>query len=230
VNLTSLHKISYGLYIVSSRSGERFNGHIANSVFQVTSEPPTIAISVNRQNLTHEFIRESGVFSISVLEEETPMQFIGLFGFKSGRTLNKFQKLAFKIGKTGAPIVLEHTLAFVEAEVMNSLDCGTHTIFIGRIVDADIVKKDEVPLTYEFYREQKRGKAPKTAPTYLREEPKKEVSKMDKYVCTVCGYVYDPEKGDPDSGIEPGTPFDALPDDWVCPVCGVGKDQFEKEE
>ena len=84
-------------------------------------------------------------------------------------------------------------------------------------------------MTYAFYHQVKRGGAPKTAPTYLREEPRKE-EKVDRYICVVCGYVYDPEKGDPESGVEPGTLFEDLPDDWVCPVCGAGKDQFEKEE
>lgn len=74
----------------------------------------------------------------------------------------------------------------------------------------------------------KRGTAPKTAPTYIKEE-KKIMEKQPSYKCTVCGYIYDPEVGDPDSGIKPGTPFEEIPDDWVCPVCGVGKDQFEQE-
>jgi rubredoxin len=96
------------------------------------------------------------------------------------------------------------------------------------VVDADIIKDDE-PMTYAYYREIKGGKSPKTAPTYIKEELKKEVGIMQKYKCTVCGYVYDPEKGDPDSGIKPGTPFEELPDNWVCPVCGADKSLFEKE-
>jgi rubredoxin len=87
-------------------------------------------------------------------------------------------------------------------------------------------------MTYENYHEIKGGKSPKNAPTYIKEEEKeikKEVEKMEKYICTVCGYTYDPEKGDPDNGIKPGTKFEDLPDNWVCPVCGAAKDAFEKE-
>jgi rubredoxin len=88
---------------------------------------------------------------------------------------------------------------------------------------------DDEPMTYAFYREIKGGKSPKTAPTYIQEDFKKEVDKMQKYKCTVCGYIYDPEQGDPDSGIKPGTLFENLPDNWVCPVCGADKSLFEKE-
>jgi len=88
-------------------------------------------------------------------------------------------------------------------------------------------------MTYEYYHKVKGGFSPKTAPTYSSEvdkEIKKEEKKMDKYVCKVCGYVYDPEKGDPENGVEPGTKFEDIPDDWVCPICGVGKEEFEKEK
>lgn len=90
MNLKALHKLSYGMYIVSSKSGEKFNGQIANTVFQVTSEPPTVAVSINKQNLTHDFIEESKVFNVSILSEEAPFTFIGHFGFKSGRDMDKF--------------------------------------------------------------------------------------------------------------------------------------------
>lgn len=224
MTLKILYKLSYGLYLVSSKRDDKFNGQIANTVFQTTSEPPTIAVSINKKNLTYEFIKKSKVFTVSILSKDTPMKFIGHFGFKSGREIDKFKDVNYKIGITGAPIVLENSLGYLEAEVTGEMDVGTHTLFIGKIVGAEITK-DEEPMTYAFYHQVKRGRAPKTAPTYIKEE----VKKMDKYICTVCGYVYDPDKGDPESGIKPGTPFEELPDDWVCPVCGAGKDQFEKE-
>ncbi len=230
MNPSALHQISYGLYVVSSRQGDRLNGQIANTVFQVTSEPATIAVSVNKQNLTHEFIRASGVFSVSVLSEESTMSFIGRFGFKSGRELNKFEKIEYQIGHTGAPIVLDHTLAFLEARVIREMDVGTHTVFIGEVGDAEILKAGSC-MTYSYYHEVKRGKAPKTAPTYIEEQVEEETKgggAMAKYECTVCGYVYDPAEGDPDADIKPGTAFDDLPEDWVCPVCGAGKEDFEK--
>ena len=231
MNTKTLHKISYGLYVISAKSDDKSNGQIANTVFQITSEPPTVAVSINKDNLTHEFIKESKVFTISVLSEDTPMKFIGHFGFKSGKDIDKFKDVNYRIGATNSPIVLDYTVAYFECEVINNLDVGTHTVFIGKVIDAEIIN-DKKPMTYDYYHKVKKGKAPKTAPTYIYEEKnkKKEVKKMKKYVCTVCGYVYDPEVGDPDSGIKSGTPFEDIPDDWVCPVCGVGKDMFELKE
>ncbi len=233
MNKKALWKISYGLYIVSSKKDSKVNGQIANTVFQLTAEPPTIAVCINKQNLTHDYIQESRVFAVSILSIQATMKFIGLFGFKCGRDIEKFQDVEYKIGKTGAPIVLDNTIGYLECEVTGSMDASTHTLFAGKLVDAEIIN-DKNPMTYEYYHKVLRGKAPKTATTYIKEEseepnkPKKEF-KMVEYKCTVCGYIYDPEKGDPDNGIKPGTPFEQIPDDWVCPVCGVTKDQFEKE-
>lgn len=227
MNSKALYKISYGMYVISSRMNDKLNGQIANTVFQITSEPPRIAVSINKQNLTHEFINKSKVFIVSILSKATPMKFIGHFGFKSGRKIDKFRDINYKFGVTGAPIVLEHSIAYLEAEVINMVDVGTHTIFIGKVIDAELITEGE-PMTYAYYHEIKQGKAPKTAPTYIKEENQGKVSKMKKYRCKVCGYVYDPEKGDPDSGINPGTPFEKLPDDWVCPICGAEKSDFEE--
>ena len=232
MNSKTLHKISYGLYVICSKNGEKMNGQIANALFQVTAEPATIAVSINKQNLTHEYIEKSNFFTVSILSENTPMGFIGNFGFKSGRDIDKFKDVEYKLGKDKVPLVLDNALACIEAKVINKIDVGTHTIFIGRVEDADILSEDK-PMTYEYYHKVKGGVSPKTAPTYssiVDKETKKEEEKMDKYVCKVCGYVYDPEKGDLDNGVEPGTKFEDIPDDWVCPVCGVGKEDFEKEK
>jgi len=132
----------------------------------------------------------------------------------------------YKVGKTGAPLVTDFTVGFIEAEVMKSMEVGTHTLFVGKVVEASVLGREE-PLTYAYYHEIKGGRSPETAPTYIKSE---EVNKVDKYVCQICGYVYDPEKGDPDGGIAPGTAFEDIPDDWVCPVCGASKDQFKKME
>ena len=232
MNSKTLHKISYGLYVICSKNGEKMNGQIANALFQVTAEPATIAVSINKQNLTHEYIEKSNFFTVSILSENTPMGFIGNFGFKSGRDIDKFKDVEYKLGKDKVPLVLDNALACIEAKVINKIDVGTHTIFIGRVKDADILSEDK-PMTYEYYHKVKGGVSPKTAPTYssmVDKETKKDGEKMDKYVCKVCGYVYDPEKGDPDNGVEPGTKFEDIPDDWVCPICGVGKEEFEKEK
>jgi len=228
MKIEALHKISYGLYIVTSGKSGKSNGQIANTVFQATSEPPTIAVCINKKNFTYEFIRESGFFAVSVLSKGTPLGFIGRFGFRSGRDVDKFKGVNYKVGSTGVPIVLDHAIAYLEAEVIKEIDGSTHTIFIGKVVDAEILS-DEEPLTYAYYHEIKRGVTPETAPTYIKEE-KEGGEKMAKYRCIVCGYIYDPENGDPESGIPPETPFEELPDDWICPICGAAKDQFEKAE
>jgi flavin reductase (DIM6/NTAB) family NADH-FMN oxidoreductase RutF/rubredoxin len=228
MNLKALHNLSYGLYVVASQKQGKLNAQIANTVVQVTSEPPTISVCINKQNLTHEFISESKVFTASMLSRDTPLSFIGHFGFKSGREVDKLKDVNYKLGETKAPIVLDHSLAYLEARVINQVDVGTHTIFIGELVGADVLREGE-PMTYAYYHQVKRGTTPKTAPSYI-EERKETVSKMAKYKCSVCGYIYDPELGDPDSGIKPGTPFEEIPNDWVCPVCGASKDQFEKIE
>ncbi len=221
----ALFKISYGVYAITSKKDDRINGQIANTLFQITSEPQTVAISINKQNLTYEFIESSGIFSASILSRETPLDFIGRFGFKSGREINKFEGINFKIGKVGAPVVLENTVAYLETEVINKMDAGTHTIFLGKVIEAEILNSQE-PMTYAYYHEIKRGTTPKTAPTYIKEEPAQE-KKVQRYRCKVCGYIYDPDKGDPEAGVKAGTPFSELPNNWTCPICGASKDQFE---
>ena len=233
MNLKALHKLGYGLYVVASRKGDKLNAQIANTVFQVTSEPPTVAVSINKNNLTHEFIKESKVFAASVLCQETPLAFIGQFGFKSGRDTDKFKGIHYKTGETGAPIVIDNAVSYLEAKVTREMDVGTHTIFVGDVVNADVVAEHKVCMTYDYYHQIKGGKTPKAAATYIEEKkstetPKEVGPKMAKYKCTVCGYIYDPEKGDPDGGIKPGTAFEDIPDDWVCPVCGAAKNQFAK--
>ena len=173
MNLKALHKISYGLYIVASKKEGSFNGQICNTVFQVTSEPAKVVISVNKLNSTHEFIRESNVFTVSILSKDTPLKFIGHFGFKSGRDMDKFKGINYKVSRTGAPIVLDNAVAYIEAEVIKEVDAGTHTIFIGKVVDAEILT-DEDPMTYAYYHIIKRWKTPKTAPTYIKGESQKQ--------------------------------------------------------
>jgi len=226
LNTKALHQFSYGLYIITSRIGERYNGQVANTVFQISSEPMTIAISINKNNLTNQFINESKLFTVSILAQDAPLSLIGQFGFKSGKDIDKFAGINYQIGKNGVPYLVDDTIAYLEAEVIQDVDAGTHQIFIGEISDADILKEG-VPMTYAHYHQVKRGETPKTAPNYV-EKSKGDNKKMDNYVCSVCGYVYDPEAGDEGQGVSPGTSFEDLPDDWVCPVCGVGKDQFEK--
>lgn len=162
----ALYKIGYGMYVVGSHKGDKINAQVANTVFQITSNPPTLAVSINKNNLTHEYIQESGVFSVSVLDSDTPLSFIGLFGFKSGRDTDKFRDVNFKPGVTGSPIIMDNTVSYMEAKVNQSVDAGTHTIFIGELVDSGILS-DKSTLTYEYYQKVKRGTTPRAAPSYV---------------------------------------------------------------
>ncbi len=233
IDLTALRSLTYGLHVVTARDGDRRNGALVNTVIQVAEEPDVaLVLSLNKKNLTHDMIVKTRKFAVQVLEKDTPLEFLGIWGFRSGRDFDKFRGVKHRDGVTGCPVVLEHALVSFEAEVIGTVDCGGHTLFIGRVVKAEKLMKGE-PLTYAYYHQVKRGKTGKNAPGYkasIAEDTgssEKGDEEMGKYVCSVCGYVYDPDKGDPDNGVDPGTPFSGLPDDWVCPVCGVGKDQFE---
>ena len=168
MNSKTLHQISYGLYIVAARKGDKINGQIANTVFQITSKPPTLAVSINKENYTHEFIKESRSFVVNVLDRDTEMVFIGRFGFKCGRDIEKFDGIKHRLSQLGNPILEENSIAFLEVRVDKEVDAGTHTIFIGEVVDADIISDGE-PLTYAYYHLVKKGKAPKAAPTFIEE-------------------------------------------------------------
>ncbi len=225
-----LHNLSYGMYIASSNKGKLFNAQIANTVFQITSEPITIGISINKKNLTHEYIESSRRFGLSILDEKTPLSFIGQFGFKSGRDGDKFKGINSITLASGCPVVLDNALCYMEVKVLKELDCFTHTLFMGEMTESKMLKTGR-PMTYDYYHQEKRGTTPSSAPTFIKEEMpglSKEVT-MQKYRCTVCNYIYDPAVGDPDGGIQPGTPFEKIPDSWVCPICGADKSQFEKD-
>ena len=161
----ALWDLSYGVYIVTATDGEKHNGQIVNSAIQVTNTPPQIAVCINKENLTHDYIKKTGKFGMSVLEKETPMLFIGPWGFKSGRVVDKFQGVNYKVGQNGVRLVVDHSLSVMEAKVTSAHDVGTHTIFIGEITNSEILKDGEL-LTYEYYQKDKKGKAPKSAPTF----------------------------------------------------------------
>src|SRR5512140_1856157 len=108
MDTSALRQIGYGMYVIGAKKGDRLNAQIANTVFQITSDPPTVAVSINKANLTHEFIKESKAFSASILCEDTPLPFIGRFGFRSGRDSNKLDGVKYIIGETGAPIVIDN--------------------------------------------------------------------------------------------------------------------------
>lgn len=223
INFEALHKISYGLYIVCSGSKEYGNGFVSNTVFQVASDPPKFAACCSKDNHTLGTIQSSGVFSVSVLQSDAAATTIGTFGFKSGKDLNKMEGMDIKYGETGVPIVLNDAIAFLELKVIETIDVGTHLMFIGELVQSDVLDPDKEALTYLHYRQVKKGMAPKNAPTYIDKsklEKKAKEGKFEKYECAACGYIYDEEKE--------GKKFEDLPADWICPVCGSEKDDFIK--
>ncbi|VAW19089.1 Rubredoxin [hydrothermal vent metagenome] len=247
----AFHKLSYGLYIIASGYDGKKAGYIANTAFQVTSHPPQIAISCHKSNNTLDIILKSRVFSISILKKEVGTSLIGEFGFMSSSGLDKFRNIEYKTFATGAPIVLESSVAWFDCRVVNRFDVGSHILIIGEVVESAMVT-DEEPLTYAYYREKFKMLSPRNSPTYIEREklageeeeghpPAGKTEKNEKgskkgsepggdtkYICTICGYTYDPEVGSPSAGIPPGTPFESLPDDYKCPVCSVGKDYFRE--
>lgn len=242
LDVKALWSCSYGIYVVTSCHDGKANGQIANTVFQVTAEPPRVAVAINKGNYTHGLIEGSGVFAVSVLAESTPMPFIGRFGFNTGHEMDKLSGIESEEGVTGCPCVIENAVSVFETKVFAHIDAGTHTVFVADVLSGKVLG-DGRPMTYAKYHEMK-GKAPKSAPTYRPpeledaagkvptdddEETKGEKKDMQRYVCGVCGYVYDPAEGDPDNGVAAGTPFDDLPEDWLCPVCGADKDEFAPE-
>jgi flavin reductase (DIM6/NTAB) family NADH-FMN oxidoreductase RutF len=160
-------RLTYGMYIVTSKKVDRINGQMSNSVFQATSEPPNISVSINKENTTHEYIQESELFNVSVLTVSTPLTLVSTFGFKHGRDINKFQSVKYREGSNGVPIILEHVNGYIEAKVAGSVDVGTHTIFIGRVTETGILSEEE-SMTYNYYHKELRGVTPKAAPTYVR--------------------------------------------------------------
>jgi flavin reductase (DIM6/NTAB) family NADH-FMN oxidoreductase RutF/rubredoxin len=247
----AFHKLSYGLYIIATETdGEKY-GYIGNTAFQVTSSPPKLAISSNKKNKTTDKILESKKFSLSVLKEESDTSLIGEFGFMTGDEVDKFRNVDTKTAETGAPVVLNSSVAWFDCKVVDSLDVGSHILIIGEVMDSDIISGDD-PLTYAYYREKYKMLAPKNAPTYIEKEKleneedaedketkpetrSKEETSQDaesdssSYTCSICGFQYNPEEGDPTAGIPPGTPFEDLPEDYKCPICNAGKDYFRKD-
>lgn len=221
IDIEALFRITYGLFIVSSGDRKHGNGFISNTVFQVTADPPQFVVCCNKNNFTAGIIEKSGVFSVSILEKETASDIMGRFGFKSGRDFDKMEGMSLRYGGTGVPIVLNASIAFLECKVVQTFDVGTHLMFVGNLVQASLLDSTKEPLTYLYYRQVKKGIAPKNAPTYIDKsklEAVKASGKFKKYRCASCGYIYDEEKEN--------VKFSELPDNWACPVCGSEKSDF----
>ena len=167
IQFEALYKISYGLYIISSGNKNRGNGFISNTFFQVTAEPPRFASCCNKDNYTASFIQECGAFAVSVIHLDTDPDIIGRFGYKSGKDTDKLSGLKLKYGETGVPIVLNDCIAFLECKVQQTIDLGTHYMFIGELLHSEIIDDTKDALTYSYYRQVRKGVAPKNAPTYI---------------------------------------------------------------
>lgn len=243
MNYTAFHKLSYGLYIIASEFDGEKVGYVANTVFQITAEPSKVAISCNKDNYSAKKILDSKRFSVSILKKNIDTSLIGKFGFMSGSDIDKFQGVNTITAKTGAPIVVDSSVAWFDCKVLDSVDVGSHYLIIAEVVDGDTLSNEE-PLTYAYYHEKYKMRSPKNAPTYISEEkladapepavhePKETESAKDGsdgvYSCNICGFQYNPAEGDPAMGIPAGTAFNDLPDDYKCPICSADKEFFSE--
>ena len=211
MNETALFKLSYGVYVCTSWDEGRPVGCVANSAMQITSKPATVAISINKKNYTNKCIEDCGHFAVTVLAEDSDPAIIGRFGFFSSENTDKFAETPYEV--RGKLPVINDAIAYMSCKVISKMETETHTVFLGEVIDCDHLRAGK-PMTYAYYHEVLKGKTAANAPTAIAAEPEK--GSEGKYVCGVCGYEFE---GD----------FDALPADWVCPICGVSKENFSKK-
>lgn len=215
MDIKVLYDMSYGVYIAATRVDGKNVGCVANTAFQVTAEPVRVGVSISKENFTEDAIRKSGYFTLSIASEDTSMETIGKFGFYSARDIDKFENTDFITVGDGYPVVNDNMCSWILCKVEQEIDCDTHTIFIGKMEEGEKLSSLS-PMTYAYYHKVKGGTTAKNAPTYIEEEKTQEV----QFVCPLCGYVF------------PGTEeeFNALPEDWECPLCKAKKSVFERRE
>jgi flavin reductase (DIM6/NTAB) family NADH-FMN oxidoreductase RutF/rubredoxin len=221
IDFNALFKISYGMYVVSSGNRQVGNAYISNTVFQVTANPPQVATCCSKDNFTLGIIQQTMAFAVTVLHQQTSSELFGRLGYKSGKDFNKFEGIRLKYGESGLPIVMEDAIAALEFNVVQSIDLGSHIMFIGQLIHSELFDVEGEPMTYAFYREVKKGAAPKNAPTFQEKVitvKETVVSESKRYQCLACDYIYD----DAENEIK----FVDLPDDWECPLCGSPKSIF----
>lgn len=197
----ALFNLSYGVFMLSTKSGEIANGCITNTCMQVANSPTRIAISVLNANYTCELIKKSGVFALSILDQTCTFETIKHFGFQSGRDVNKFADVQIPIDVNGVSYLGWQTCAMLSCKVVSVQDLGSHTLFVAEVVDAKVLSEN-TPLTYADY--------------HSKVKPKSAEKIKDKKIigwrCKICNYVYE--------GSE-------LPADYSCPICGHGAEDFE---
>lgn len=204
----AIFKLTYGLFVLGTAVEGQKNACIINTAQQVTAIPEKISITVAKNNLTHDMVKESKQFSVSILGENMDLDIINHFGMQSGRDVNKFETISYKEDSLGNPYIEEGVVAVLSGRVLQEVDLGTHTLFIADLVDSKLLS-DEQPITYGGYRE-KRMNAGKSNQV--------ETKSQDIYECTICHYEYEGE-----------IPFEELPEDYVCPICKQPKSVFIKK-
>ena len=213
MDITALRNLTYGLYVVGNNDNGRPTGCIINTCFQVTSENPIVAISMNKNNYTHDIIVRHGKFSLAILAEESDTSLITTFGFQCGRDRNKYTNYDYE-WQNDVPILSGIFSGHIICEVLHIADNETHDVIFARVLNT--IPDNGTPMTYAYYHHVIKGKAPQNAPTYIKEEnvspedPKPNSGK--KYICEVCGYIHEGE----------------LPDDFKCPVCQAPRSCFKE--
>lgn len=165
MNNKVFHNLTYGVYIVSCFDGQKYTGCTVNSIMQVTSDPAIIALSVNKENYTHSCIENNKKIAVSILAENSNPLSIGTFGFRSGRDCNKFSVINYSL-IDNLPVVKD-ACAYLICEIINKVETQTHSIFLAKVIDGDILN-DEKPMTYSYYHNVIKGKTPKSAPTFIK--------------------------------------------------------------
>lgn len=198
VDNNALFKISYGLFVVTSNDGNRDNGLIVNTVTQVTNTPNRIAVTINKQNYSHDVIKETGIMNVNCLSTDAPFSVFENFGFKSGKDTNKFESITPTRSDNGLAVLPEYINSFISLKVESYVDVDTHGMFICTVTEAMVIA-DTPAMTYTYYQEEVK--------------PKPTPANKKGYVCKICGYVYE---------------GDTLPDDFLCPWCKHGSEDFEE--
>ena len=201
-NPKAMYALSYGLFVLTARRGEKDNGCIINTAMQVTTDPNRVIITVNKTNYTHDMVLETGRFTLSVLSEQAAFSTFQRFGFQSGRDVDKFAGFEDHAvrGDNGILRVTLGASAWLSCRVVSTLDLGTHTLFLADVEDGDVLSADP-SVTYTYYQANIKPR-PQAAPP----------AEKKRWVCTVCGYVYE---------------GDFLPDDFICPWCKHPASDFE---
>ena len=215
MDLSSLEDISYGMYLITTSNGKEDAGCIINTLTQITSKNPIVSVSINKNNYTNKILKESNKFAVSIISENIDSQVISKFGYLSSEKENKFENINYELDNK-IKVITNNMCSYLICEVLNIIDAETHDIFIARVESTKKLSNLK-PMTYKYYKEVLKGISPKNAPTYIENK----VSTVGKkYRCKICGYIYDNEKEK--------IPFEELPEDFKCPLCGAGKDMFEE--